>query len=72
MEVVAENLKATDGNVKLTFTHFSTYVLVPSDGYHKKNNNAQTGTLNVVLYSGLAVVSLLGIGYLIKNKKKEQ
>lgn len=72
MEVVAENLKATDGNVKLTFTHFSTYVLVPSDGYHKKNNNAQTGTLNVVLYSGLAVVSLLGIGYLIISKKKEQ
>lgn len=70
MEVVAENLKAIDEKIELTFDHFSSYVLVPSDGYQIKINNAQTGTLNVVLYSGLAIVSLLGIGYLIISKKK--
>lgn len=73
MEVVAENLKAVDGNVELIFDHFSTYVLTSNyEVKEKKSNNAQTGTLNVVLYSLLAGGSLVGVAYLgLKNKKKK-
>ena len=35
-------------------------------------NNAQTSSLDIVLYSTLAIGSLLGIAYIvIKNRKKE-
>lgn len=64
LEEVAKNLEVKDGFVEFALEHCSDYVLV------EENNNAQTGTLNVVLYSGLAIVSLLGIGYLLVSKKK--
>ena len=38
---------------------------------NKAPNNAQTSSMNVVFYSGLSVISLLGIAYLLVNKKKQ-
>lgn len=64
LEKVAKNLEVKDGFVEFALEHCSDYVLV------EENNNAQTGTLNIVLYSGLAITSLLGIGYLLISKKK--
>lgn len=64
LEKVAKNLEVKDGFVEFALEHCSDYVLV------EENNNAQTGTLNIVLYSGLAITSLLGIGYLLVSKKK--
>ncbi len=73
MEVVAENLKAIDDKIELTFDHFSSYVL--TSNYvkkEKKSNNAQTGTLNVVLYGTFALTSLVGIiGILVKKKTEK-
>lgn len=64
LEKVTKNLEVKDGFVEFALEHCSDYVLV------EENNNAQTGTLNVILYSGLAITSLLGIGYLLVSKKK--
>lgn len=79
MEIVKELLKTDEnGIVELDFDHFSSYVLVANNNYQlrtlteedKKENNAQTGTLNVGLYSVLTFGSIGGIGYLIKKRKE--
>lgn len=64
LEEAAKNLEVKNGFVEFALEHCSEYVLV------ENTNNAQTGTLNVFLHSGLAVVSLVGIGYLFVSKKK--
>lgn len=75
MEVVKQGLKAENGVITLEFDHFSSYVLVASSNYtitNKASNNAQTSSMNIALYGGIALVSLVGIAYLLikKNKKK--
>lgn len=74
MEVVAENLKAVDDKIELTFDHFSSYVLTTNfTRKEKKSNNAQTGTLNVVLYGTLGALSLAGmVAVFLKNQKKNR
>lgn len=70
LDLVKKNLKVTkmelygeSGNVvELELEHCSSYVLLPAV------NNAQTGVLNVTLYSILALGSLAGIIYLLKKK----
>lgn len=75
MEVVKQDLKAKNGVITLEFDHFSSYVLVASSNYtitNKASNNAQTSSMNIALYGGIALISLVGIAYLLikKNKKK--
>ncbi len=80
MEVVKENLVVNEnGKLNITFDHFSSYVLVPSDDYKMVNtsnnvtsNNAQTSSMDIVLYSVLAVSSLVGIVYIIVSKKRRK
>ncbi len=74
MEVVAENLKAVDDKIELTFDHFSSYVLTSNfTRKEKKSNNAQTGTLNVVLYGTFGALSLAGmVAVFLKNQKKNR
>lgn len=75
MEVVKQGLKAKDGFVVLEFDHFSSYVLAASGSYtitNKAPNNLQTSSMNVYLYIGIALVSLIGIGYLLIKKSKKK
>ncbi|MCI9433908.1 MAG: hypothetical protein HFI86_01350 [Bacilli bacterium] len=77
MEVVTKGLKAKDGFVVLEFDHFSSYVLVANGNYTITNkpkapNNAQTSSMNVYLYIGVALVSLVGISYLLIKKSKKK
>ncbi len=78
MEVIKENLKPNDQGVfDLEFDHFSSYVLVRSDNYkavsmsnNQESNNAQTSSINILLYSILSICSLGGIIYILIKKKK--
>lgn len=77
MEVVTKGLKAKEGFIELEFDHFSSYVLVANGNYTitnkpKTSNNAQTSSMNVYLYIGVALVSLVGIGYLLIKKSKKK
>lgn len=61
LEEVLKDLEVKDGFVLLNLEHCSEYVLV------ENVNNAQTGVINVVLYSILAFGSLVGIVFLMKK-----
>lgn len=79
MEEVYKNLKAdSNGNLQLTFDHFSTYVIVGDNDYKyidgtqvatKLSNNAQTSSMNIIFYITLSLSSLIGIAYIIRKKK---
>lgn len=74
LEVIAKNLKVDDeGVVEFMLDHCSSYVLLPSKNSAKRvqllatRYNPQTGTMNVVLYAGIALASLAGIVVLRKQ-----
>lgn len=68
IESISKGLKVTDdGYVTVTISHCSNYILNLASS---TSNNSQTSSMNTVLYGGIAIVSLLGIGYLLVNKKK--
>jgi len=67
LNVVTKNLKIMSDDmigdyVEFELDHASSYVLTTA------SNNAQTGVLNVVLYTVLAIGSLAGILFLLKKK----
>ncbi len=84
MEVVKQGLLANEeGIVALEFDHFSSYVLVDSAKYNITNNpikkpnndapnNAQTSSMNIILYASILLISLIGIGYLLIKKSKKK
>lgn len=66
-----------DGKAEITVNEFSPFMIAltentTTENVNKAPNNAQTSSMNIVLYSILALGSLVGITYiLVSNKKKE-
>lgn len=72
MEIVYDGLTADqNGELELTFDHFSSYVIVGSDDY-KITNNPQTSNINMIAYLLIAVASIVGISYLTISMKKRK
>lgn len=67
LEEIAKGLVVSNGYVDLALEHCSNYVLVKDN---KALNNAQTSSLNVLLYIGMAIASVAGIVYIIIKKKE--
>lgn len=63
-----------DGKATITVSEFSPFMIALSENNTTVNNapnNAQTSSIDIVLYSILAIGSLLGITYIVvKNRKK--
>lgn len=73
LEKVLEGITVTDGYVTFPLAHCSDYVLVVNNEAKKNaaDNNVQTSSMNVILYTIISIVSAAGIGYILKNKSKE-
>lgn len=68
LEEVSSGISVKDGFVEFNLAHCSDYVLVKDN---KAPNNAQTSSLDIILYGTVAGISFIGIvGILIANKKK--
>lgn len=68
------NKTVENGQVTIEVSELSPFMILLSDSQpvNKTPNNAQTSSLNITLYSVIAIGSLLGIAYIvIRNKKKE-
>ena len=73
------DIEVKDGYVQFNLQHCSDYVLekitqtTTTETTNNKivSNNAQTSSMNVVLFGALSFVSLVGIAYLVFRKKKE-
>lgn len=69
--------RVSDGKVEITVRELSPFMIALSDStiienVNKAPNNAQTSSMDIVLYSILILGSLVGITYiLVSNKKKE-
>lgn len=81
MEKVFEKLTATDGIIKLSFDHFSSYVLVPTGSYQDKppvveekpdTPNVPNTYDNMPIYLSIALIGTAGLAISIPllNKKK--
>jgi len=62
LDVSVKNIKVQNGVIEIELDHCSSYVLTLA------SNNAQTGPMNVVFYTILALISLIGIVFLAKKK----
>ena len=62
LDVSVKNIKVQNGAIEIELDHCSSYVLTLA------SNNAQTGPMNVVFYTILALISLIGIVFLAKKK----
>ena len=66
-----------DGKAEITVSEFSPFMLAltentTTENVNKAPNNAQTSSIDVVLYSILALGSLVGITYILVSKKKKE
>ena len=66
----------TDGKAEITVSEFSPFMLAltentTTENVNKAPNNAQTSSIDVVLYSILAIGSLLGIAYIVVKSRKK-
>lgn len=70
-----------DGKAEITVSEFSPFMIALSDSsattpttenVNKAPNNAQTSSIDIVLYSILALGSLVGITYILVSKKKKE
>lgn len=72
LEKVAENIMVIDGFASFPISHCSEYVLVLNKEANKNaDNNVQTSSMNVILYTIITIVCAGALGYIIKNKNKE-
>lgn len=75
LEDVLYNVKVENGYVTFGLEHCSEYVLVKQDNYieviNDSSKNPQTSGINVVGYSIISILSLLGFGYILKHKTNE-
>ena len=65
-----------DGKAEITVSEFSPFMLAltentTTENVNKAPNNAQTSSIDVVLYSILAIGSLLGIAYIVVKSRKK-
>lgn len=67
-----------DGKAEITVNEFSPFMIAltenntTTENVNKAPNNAQTSSIDVVLYSILALGSLVGITYILVSKKKKE
>ena len=67
-----------DGKAEITVSEFSPFMIALSDNstsienVNKAPNNAQTSSIDIVLYSIVAFGSLVGIIYILVNKNKKK
>lgn len=71
IEKTAENIVVIDGYVNFPLAHASEYVLVVNNEAKKVDNNVQTSSMNVILYTIISIASASALAYIIKNKSKE-
>lgn len=69
-------IEVKDGYVQFNLQHCSDYVLekitqTTTADNKVVSNNAQTSSMNTIIYGALSFVSLVGIAYLVFRKKKE-
>ncbi len=73
LELTAKNIKVENGFATLNLEHCSEYVLVKEDNTlitpTEQSNNAQTSSMNFVLYYILVLGSLFGIIYVVRKKE---
>ena len=69
----------TDGKAEISVSELSPFMIALSDNetittenVNKAPNNAQTSSIDIVLYSILALGSLVGITYILVSKKKKE
>lgn len=67
LEEITTNIEVKDGFAEFLLEHCSSYVLTKSN---TAPNNSQTSSMNVVLYGGIAAISLVGIILIAKSKKE--
>ncbi len=67
LEEKVTNIEVIDGNVEFSLEHCSTYTLARTN---TAPNNANTASMNVYLYSGISLISLIGLSVLVKTYKK--
>lgn len=67
LEEKVTNIEVKNGSVEFSLEHCSTYTLARTN---TAPNNANTASMNVYLYSGISLVSLIGIVALVKTYKK--
>ena len=67
LEEKVTNIEVKNGSVEFSLEHCSTYTLAKEN---TAPNNANTASMNVYLYSGISLVSLIGIVALVKTYKK--
>lgn len=70
------DIEVKDGYVQFNLQHCSDYVLekitqTTTADNKVVSNNAQTSSMNTIIYGALSFVSLVGIAYLVFRKKKE-
>ena len=68
LEEKVTNIEIKDGYVEFSLEHCSIYTLAR---VNTAPNNAYTASMNVYLYIGISIISLIGIGVLIKTGKKK-
>ncbi len=72
----AFDTKVVNGKATITVNEFSPFIIALTDDdnveVNKAPNNAQTSSMDVVLYSLLAVGSLVGIVYIVVSKKRRK
>lgn len=69
--------KVENGKATITVSEFSPFMIAltentTTENVNKAPNNAQTSSIDVVLYSILALGSLVGITYILVSKKKKE
>lgn len=70
--------KVADGKAEITVSEFSPFMIALSnnntttENVNNAPNNAQTSSIDIVLYSILALGSLVGITYILISKKKKE
>ena len=71
-----EMLEATvvDGKATITVSELSPFMIALADEVTNTatSNNAQTSSMNIVLYLGTALISLTGITYILVSKKRKE
>lgn len=67
LEEVANEIEVIDGYVALQMEHCSEYVLAKENS---APNNAQTSSMNVVFYAGVALCSFVGVIALLASQRK--